>query len=154
MPNRYASKCFMNEQQVLEEAADILETRYIRGDAFSNPDKTKQFLSFKLGGFEREVFAVLLLDNQHRLIKFESLFYGTIDSATVNPREVVKVVLKENAAAVILAHNHPSGKADPSQSDIRITQTIQDALALIDVRVLDHVVVGETCVSFAERGLL
>lgn len=105
-----------------------------------------------LGNYDREVFALLLLDNQHRLIEFNELFYGTIDSASVYPREVVKLALERNAAAVIFAHNHPSGDATPSQADKRITSRLKDALALIDVRVLDHFVVGETCVSFAERG--
>lgn len=154
MSIRYPKHCFTSEDQVLEEAADIIATRFVRGDAFCNPDHTMQFLSCKLGGFEREVFAVILLDSQHRLIKFDSLFFGTIDSATVNAREVVKSALNSNAAAVILAHNHPSGNAEPSNADIRLTRTICDALALIEVRVLDHIVVGKSCVSFAQRGLI
>lgn len=111
-------------------------------------------MRFKIGGSEREVFAVMLLDNQHRLIEFKELFQGTIDAASVYPREVVKTALKANAAAVIFAHNHPSGDPEPSQADRRITTRLQDALALIDVRVLDHIVVGEQCTSFAERGWL
>ncbi|MFA0026613.1 JAB domain-containing protein, partial [Vibrio sp. 10N.261.49.A5] len=92
--------------------------------------------------------------NQHHLISFEELFFGTIDSASVYPREVVKAALKTNAAAVIFAHNHPSGDATPSQADKRITQRLKDALALVDIRVLDHIVIGDSAVSFAERGLL
>jgi DNA repair protein RadC len=107
-----------------------------------------------MASYEREVFAVLLLDNQHRLIEYQELFFGTIDAASVYPREVVKVAFNCNAAAVIFAHNHPSGIAEPSNADKHITQKLRDALALIDIRVLDHFVVGETCVSFAERGYL
>ena len=96
----------------------------------------------------------MLLDNQHRLIEFRELFFGTIDAAPVYPREVVKLVLEHNAGAVIFAHNHPSGVSEPSEADKRITRRLTDALAVIDVKVLDHIVVGETAVSFAERGLL
>jgi DNA repair protein RadC len=104
---------------------------------------------------EREVFGCLFLDNRHRLIALEEMFLGTIDGASVHPREVVKRALKLNAAAVILAHNHPSGVAEPSQADELITARIRDALALVDIRVLDHLVVGGTTVtSFAERGLI
>ncbi|MBB1465838.1 DNA repair protein RadC [Vibrio sp. SG41-7] len=142
------------EHQVLEQAAQIIANRHLRGDVFTSPNATKEFLTYKLGQHEREVFAVLLLDNQHRLIEYNELFYGTIDAATVYPREVVKLALERNAAAVIFAHNHPSGEAEPSQADRRITSRLSDALALIDVRVLDHFVIGETPVSFAERGLI
>lgn len=96
----------------------------------------------------------MFLDNQHRLIAFEELFFGTIDSASVYPREVLKAALKVNAAAIILAHNHPSGDATPSQADKQITQRLKEALALVDIRVLDHIVVGDSAISFAERGLL
>ena len=103
----------------------------------------------------REVFALLLLDNQHRVIQFVELFYGTIDAASVWPREIVQIALKHNAAAVILAHNHPSGVAEPSRADRQITDRITAALALIDIRVLDHLVIGDgITVSFAERGWL
>ena len=112
------------------------------------------YLVSKLRDYRFEVFACLFLDNRHRVIQFEELFRGTIDSASVHPREVVRRCLFHNAAAVIFAHNHPSGIAEPSQSDERITQKLKDALQLIDVRVLDHFVVGDTVVSFAERGLL
>ncbi|HDM8237076.1 RadC family protein [Vibrio campbellii] len=141
-------------RQILEKAAEILANTYLRGDMFTNPEKVKEFLRYKLGGLERETFAVLLLDNQNRLIEYNELFYGTIDAASIYPREVVKLALKVNAAAVIFAHNHPSGEAEPSTQDKRITQRLSDALALVDIRVLDHFVVGETCVSFAERGLI
>ena len=94
----------------------------------------------------------MFLDNQHQLIEFEELFFGTIDAASIYPREVVKAALNYNAAAVVFAHNHPSGIAEPSQADRRITQRLVDALKLVDIRVLDHIVVGEDCVSFAEKG--
>ncbi|KFA94924.1 RadC family protein [Vibrio sp. ER1A] len=140
--------------EVLETAADILAQSFEVGDTYNNPEAVKQFLSCKLANHEREVFAVMLLDNQHQLITFEELFQGTIDAATVYPREVVKVALRKNAAALILAHNHPSAIAEPSQADRNITRRLVDALALVDIRVLDHIVVGKECVSFAERGWL
>lgn len=146
----------MTEHQILEKAAEIVATKFIssEGDAFTNVGNTKDFLSFKLANYEREVFAVMLLNTQHQLIEYRELFFGTIDSASVHPREVVKVALEVNASAIIFAHNHPSGIAEPSESDKRITKRLTGALGLIDVRVLDHVVVGRTPVSFAERGLI
>ncbi|ENY8013276.1 DNA repair protein RadC [Vibrio fluvialis] len=140
--------------RVLDAAAEILAARALRGDQYCNPDATKTYLSCKLKYHEREVFAVMFLDNQHRLIAFEELFFGTIDSASVYPREVLKAALKANAAAVIFAHNHPSGDATPSHADKQITQRLKEALALVDIRVLDHIVVGDSAISFAERGLL
>ena len=108
-----------------------------------------------MSGLKREVFALLLLDSQHQLIAFRKLFFGTINSAAVYPREIVKQALSDNAAAVILVHNHPSGIAEPSQADVCITAQIQQALSTIDIRVLDHfVVAGTTTVSFAQRGLI
>lgn len=141
-------------EEVLASAANIIAERYVKKDAYTNPQATKDFLTYKLGGYEREVFAVMLLDNQHQLLEFKELFFGTLDAASVYPREVVKVVLAVNAAAVIFAHNHPSGESEPSTADKHITKRLTDALALIDVRVLDHIVVGRSPVSFAERGLL
>ncbi|PSV22280.1 DNA repair protein RadC [Photobacterium sp. GB-56] len=153
-PNDYVVHTPMTANQVLEKAAEIVANRYLRGSVFTNPQATKEFLQYKMTGYEREVFAVLLLDNQHRLIEYQELFFGTIDAANVYPREVVKVAFNCNAAAVIFAHNHPSGIAEPSNADKQITQKLKDALALIDIRVLDHFVVGDTCISFAERGYL
>jgi DNA repair protein RadC len=144
----------ISESEILDQAAEIISNRYLRGDVLTSPQATKEYLTYKIGNYDREVFAVLLLDNQNRLLKFEELFFGTIDSASVYPREVVKSVLSINAAAVIFAHNHPSGNTTPSESDKRITQRLKDALALIDVRVLDHFIVGSDCISFAERGLI
>ncbi|MCU8023935.1 MULTISPECIES: RadC family protein [unclassified Shewanella] len=140
--------------EVLASAANIIAERYVKKDAYTNPQATKDFLTYKLGGYEREVFAVILLDCQHQLLEFKELFFGTLDAASVYPREVVKAVLAVNAAAVIFAHNHPSGESEPSTADKNITKRLTDALALIDVRVLDHIVVGRLPVSFAERGLL
>ncbi|WP_159820296.1 RadC family protein [Colwellia sp. 20A7] len=144
----------MTENQILEKAAEILACKYVREDAFTSSQATRDFLRFKLGNYEREVFAVMLLDSQHKLIDYQELFFGTVNAASVYPREVVKAVLNENAAAVIFAHNHPSGIAEPSIADKQITKRLQDALALIDVSVLDHVIVGESCYSFAEHCLL
>jgi DNA repair protein RadC len=143
-----------SEEAILASAANIIAERYVKKDAYTNPQATKDFLTYKLGGYEREVFAVMLLDNQHQLLEFKELFCGTLDAASVYPREVVKAVLAVNAAAVIFAHNHPSGESEPSAADKNITKRLTDALGLIDVRVLDHIVVGRTPVSFAERGLL
>ncbi|PSU12303.1 hypothetical protein C9J03_09695 [Photobacterium gaetbulicola] len=141
-------------REVLETAASMLAAKYARHGSFTNPEVSKQYLQMKLAHYDKEVFGAMLLDNQNRLITFEVLFTGTIDAASIYPREVVKVALAANAAAVIFGHNHPSGVPEPSQSDRRITTRLSDALALIDIRVLDHIVVGESCVSFAERGWL
>jgi DNA repair protein RadC len=128
----------------------------LRGqDVLTSPDATRDYLKMRLYGSPHEIFACLFLDNRHRVICYEELFRGTIDGASVHPREVVRHVIRTNAAAVIFAHNHPSGVAEPSQADLRITQRLKEALALIDVRVLDHVIVGDgQGTSLAERGLL
>ncbi|ELZ1714779.1 hypothetical protein SD909_001108 [Vibrio parahaemolyticus] len=107
-----------------------------------------------MGYYEREVFAVLPLNSQHQLIEYSKAFFGTIDAVSIYPREVVKVALKANAAAVIFAHNHPSQVSEPSQADRQITTRLEEVLALIDIRTLDHIVVGSDCVSFAEKGWL
>jgi DNA repair protein RadC len=120
----------------------------------TSPAETYRFLRTWLGHQQREVFACLFLDNRHRVLAREILFAGSINCATVHPREVVKRALGHNAAAVILAHNHPSGISEPSSADRAITRELKDALALVEVRLLDHLVVGEDVVSFAERGLL
>lgn len=137
----------LSQRQLFEQ----LEDR----DALTSSELTRQYLRARLRHYEHEVFACLFLDNQHRVVKLEELFRGTIDGAAVYPREVVKRCLSNNAAAVIFAHNHPSGIAEPSQADIGITQRLKVALNTIDVRVLDHIVVGRSdAISFAERGLL
>jgi DNA repair protein RadC len=141
-------------QACLELGRRYLETTLERGDAFTSPALTRRFLQARLRAYHHEVFACLFLDNQNRLIRFEELFTGTIDGASVYPREVVKRVLALNAAAVIFAHNHPSGVAEPSQADRSITLRLQSALELVDVRVLDHFIVGDgEVLSMAERGL-
>ncbi|MFI3246561.1 MAG: DNA repair protein RadC [Ferrimonas sp.] len=149
--NQYPPHQTSSLNELLEHAAEALAQKYKREGTFTNPENVKEYLQLKLGSYDREVFALMLLDNQHQLIRFEELFFGTIDAASVYSREVVKAALNANAAAVILAHNHPSGIAEPSRADKRITSRLVDALGLIDVRVLDHIVVGEHCVSFAER---
>ncbi len=140
--------------EVLDAAVKQLNRRFAQGQALTSPEDTRRFLQLKLSHLEHEVFAVLWLDNRHRVLAFETLFRGTIDGASVHPREVVKSALQHNAAACILAHNHPSGIAEPSQADQRITQRLQEALGLIEVRTLDHIVVAENTCSFAEQGLL
>jgi DNA repair protein RadC len=146
---------FAQLQAVLEMARRHMAEQLTREHVFNSADQVRQFLTAQLRHKTHEVFAVLFLDNQHRMLLYRELFQGTIDGASVYPREVVKQVLQVNAAAVIFAHNHPSGIAEPSQADRHITQQLRDALALVDVRVLDHFVVGEGQVtSFAERGWL
>ncbi|MGO4999639.1 RadC family protein [Oceanisphaera sp. W20_SRM_FM3] len=133
----------------------FLDEKLMRANALTNPELTRMFLQSRLRDQNREVFALLLLDNQHRVIEFNELFFGTLDAAAVYPREIVALVLKRGAAAVILVHNHPSGVAEPSHADRLITERIQAALGLLDIRVLDHLVVGDgETVSFAERGWL
>jgi len=146
---------FAQLRATLELTERYLKSSFNRGEAITDPSLTRRYLKCKLGHYRREVFACMFLDNQHRLISYEELFFGTIDGASVHPREVVKRALDNNAAAVIFAHNHPSGIAEPSQADQRITDRLKSALLLIDVRVLDHMIVGEgEVLSFAERGLL
>ena len=148
---------FNNDDSIVKAALQILEQRISYDSerkALTAPDDSKAYVKLQLAEYEHEVFACLFLDNQHRVIKFEEMFRGTIDGASVYPREVVKSALQHNAAAVIFAHNHPSGIAEPSQADQNITKRLKEALSLIDVRVLDHLVVGSEVVSFAERGLL
>jgi DNA repair protein RadC len=128
--------------EIIAAARDHMSRRVRRGTHLSSPKATRDYLSLKLGSLEREVFAVIFLDKRHRLISYQEMFQGTIDGASVHPREVVKEALKQNAAAVILAHPHPSGVAEPSAADEAITQRLREALNLIDVRVLDHILGG------------
>lgn len=143
-------------QAVLEMARRHLRQELSRSDALTSPELTRRFLAATLRGYAYEVFACLLLDNQHRVIGFEELFRGTIDGASVYPREVVKLALDRNAAALIFAHNHPSGVAEPSEADKFITGRLKQALGLLDIRVLDHFIVGDglNAFSFAEHGLI
>lgn len=125
------------------------------GESIRSPGDTETFLKHKLGHLGHELFCCIYLDNRHRVLAFEELFRGTIDGTSVYPREVVKSALTHNAAAIILAHNHPSGIAEPSQADERITQRLKAACDLVDIRVLDHLVIGHgTATSLASRGLL
>lgn len=140
---------------VLELARRSLVQQLNELPVFDSPTRVKDYLKLQLGQLDHEVFAVVFLDSQSRLIKFEELFRGTLAQTSVYPREVVKRAIELNAAAVIFAHNHPSGAAEPSRADEALTQTLKSALRLVDVRVLDHFVVGRgAVVSFAERGLL
>jgi len=146
---------FAQLQAALEMSRRALKEQLQRGDALNSPRAVRDYLQLLLGGRHQEVFMVLFLDTQHRVIASEELFHGTLSQTSVYPREVVKRALAHNAAAVILAHNHPSGVAEPSQSDRLLTDALKQALGLVDVRVLDHFVVaaGQTQ-SFAERGLI
>jgi DNA repair protein RadC len=148
----------VTEQKAITRAMNIIREKmasYDKGDAFNSPALVRDYLNMKLHALEHEVFLCMFLDTQHRLIADEILFTGTIDASSVYPREVVKRALQLNAAAVIFSHNHPSGIPEPSMADERITLRLRDALNLVDIRVLDHIVVGaEKSVSMAERGLL
>jgi DNA repair protein RadC len=146
----------VEELDLIERAIRCLEAKYlVAQDVLTSPETTRDYLKLRLDGVPYEVFALLLLDNRHAVLRYVELFRGTIDGASVHPREVVRLVMETNAAAVILAHNHPSGVAEPSQADLRITQRLKDALALIEVRVLDHLIIGKgRGTSLAERGLL
>lgn len=146
-----------SDDAIIESALNILEKRIpynTDNPSLTSPEASKAYVKLQLSTYEHEVFACLYLDNRNRVIAFDKLFHGTIDGASVYPREVVKAALKHNAAAVIFAHNHPSGVAEPSKADEAITKRLKDALSLIEVRVLDHLIVGEEVTSFAERGLL
>ncbi len=146
---------FSQLQAVLEMSRRHMESTLSRGDALTDAATTKHYLQQRLRAYPYEVFACLFLDNKHRMIAFDELFRGTIDSANVYPREVVKQALAHNAAAVIFAHNHPSGIAEPSKADYAITERLKSALSTVDIRVLDHIVIGDgEVVSFAELGKL
>lgn len=140
---------------VMEIARRALAQPLADAPVFDSPATLKDYVALHLGGLESEVFAVVFLDSQHRLIAMERLFQGTINQTGVHPREIVRRAIELNAAAVVLAHNHPSGVAEPSRADEFVTQSLKSALQLVDVRVIDHLVVGRgQVVSFAERGLL
>ncbi|MFQ5470755.1 MAG: DNA repair protein RadC [Gammaproteobacteria bacterium] len=142
-------------QAALELGKRHLRETIDRGDPFANPAETRHYLSAQMRDKPYEVFCCLFLDNRHRLISFDELFRGTINGASVHPREVVKQALTHNAAAVIFAHNHPSGIAEPSQADRKLTKWLMDALSLVEIRVLDHFIVGDgQLFSFSEHGLI
>jgi len=142
--------------ELIQRAIQCLEARYrVSGEALTSPEATRQYLKLRLDGSAYEVFAAIFLNQRHQVIAYRELFRGTVDGASVPPREVVREALALNCSAVIFAHNHPSGNTEPSPSDLRITQRLKDALALIDVRVLDHLIIGQgEGTSLAERGLL
>ncbi len=151
----YISDGAVSELDILEAAEHILHARLVREAAIGGPEDTVRFLRMRLGALEREEFHTIWLDNRHRVLSVEQLFVGTVDGASVHPREVVKAALKCNAVACIFAHNHPSGIAEPSLADRSITRDLVQALKLIEVRVLDHfVVTAGDYVSLAQRGLL
>ncbi|MDX1458048.1 MAG: DNA repair protein RadC [Marinobacter sp.] len=142
-------------QAAMEMARRVMDEPLRQGSPLRSPEDTRAYLRSRLGTYPHEVFAALLLDNRHRVIQYREMFRGTIDGAAVYPREVVRQALEDNAAAVIFAHNHPSGVAEPSQADISLTVRLKEALGLVDIRVLDHMVVGHgEVVSLAERGLI
>ena len=142
-----------HEADILAEAETILRKRWTRQGALSDPRDSADWLRVHCAGMTAEVFGVIFLDNRHRILSTRELFRGTIDGASVHPREVVRAVIECNASAVVLYHNHPSGNAEPSAADVAITQTLKQALDLIGCRVLDHLIAGETVTSLASRGL-
>ena len=142
--------------KIIKRALKILESRMTyESDIFTSPGDTKNYLRLKLGSQEREIFAVLYLNNRNQLISYEELFLGTIDGASIHVREIVKLGLALNAAAIICAHNHPSGVCEPSHADEVITHRIKEACSLMDIKLLDHLIVSATdAVSLAERGVI
>ena len=155
IPGTYHITAPVTEAELLSIAQAFARRRLAKGRKITQPALAFEYLQVLLQDYEHEVFSAIFLDSQHRVIKFEELFRGTIDSASVYPREVVKKALACNAGAIILVHNHPSGDPEPSDADRRITQRLKDALGLVEVRVIDHIVVGsEGCESFAEKGYL
>jgi len=151
----YRMKRPAQAEEIVKLAESILRERVERGEPLTDPVATRRWLITRLSDRPHEVFCVMYLDNRHRVVAFEELFRGTIDGTSVHPREVVKQSLQHNAAAVIFVHNHPSGVPEPSDADRRLTRRLKEALALVDIRTLDHFVIGGVeAVSFAERGLL
>ena len=144
------------QQSVITEALNLIQERAAtEGDFMTSPNHTFEYFKlFYAERQEREHFALMLLDSQHKVLDCSVIFSGTIDGASIYPREIVKAALFANASAVILAHNHPSGQPEPSAADKRITERIKSALALVDIRILDHIIVGDSCYSFAEAGEL
>jgi len=151
---RYKLTGETTEKDVLAAAEAILKCRLERQGSIGTPMDASDFLRMRLGALLHEEFHVLWLDNRHRILDCQKLFTGTVDGASVHPREVVRAALAINASAAILAHNHPSGVAEPSAADRMLTHELREALRLIGVRVLDHIVVGSECVSMADRGLI
>ena len=153
--SRFDESNIAEENELITKAVAVLSRRMREKNHLDCPASVRDYLRLSLSGRGHEVFVVMLLDAQNRVLHFEELFRGTLTQTSVYPREVVKLALSTNAASVILCHNHPSGVCEPSRSDELLTQTLKSALALVDVRVLDHfVVAGDASISFAERGLL
>ncbi|MBF0264125.1 MAG: DNA repair protein RadC [Gammaproteobacteria bacterium] len=151
----YVVEGTVSVNEIVRMAKQLLNRRFAKGKVLSAPKDSIDFLKLKLSHLEHEVFSLIFLDNTHKIIQYEEMFRGTIDSSSVYPREVVKRALQLNTAAVIFAHNHPSGNPEPSQSDELITQRLVEALKLMDIRVLDHIVIGgDQNVSMAERGMI
>lgn len=143
------------EDELILQAIEIIQSRLQRGETLEKPADSINYVKVLLGEYEHEVFSMITLDNRNRVIAWHEMFRGTIDGASVYPREVLKQALADNAAAVIFAHNHPSGVAEPSQADIRITERLRSALQLVDIRTLDHIIVGGADhTSLANRGLI
>ena len=151
--NRRSRYCPATADQIVEAARQVIDQRVQRGALFKDPSVSRAYFRDKLAGLEREVFAAAFLDTRHRLIEFVELFHGTLDGAEVHPRELVRQAILHNAAAVIVGHNHPSGDVEPSAADRAVTIRLKQALALVDVRLLDHVIVGGSkSFSMAEHG--
>jgi DNA repair protein RadC len=145
----------ITDEAILAQAEEILRLKLVRRGKISNPSDSGDFLRMRLGALLHEEFHILWLDNRHQILDCQKLFTGTVDGASVHPREVVRAALNINACAAILAHNHPSGVPEPSAADRAITKELRDALQLVGVRILDHIVVGAgSCVSMASRGLI
>lgn len=152
--HRYTKQLTTAQQAMIREAASLLERTYVAGPPVTRPSEIAELFKLRLSSLPHEIFAVAFLDTRHRVIAIEDMFRGTIDGTTVHPREVAKRALELNAAAIILAHNHPSGNPDPSQQDLGLTRRLTEAMALLDIRVLDHLIVGGgDFVSLSERGL-
>ena len=146
----------LTPRDIIDQAKSLVSKQMLLStEPLTSPSETKEFLQLHMSELEHETFSVFFLDNRHRVITYKRMFRGTIDNANVYPREVVKAALQHNAAALIFAHNHPSGDPEPSNTDIELTQKLKKTLDLVDVRVLDHMVISsETIVSFAEKGIL
>jgi DNA repair protein RadC len=155
LPGTYVVPEAVTDTELMRLAKMLARRRLKRGRSMESPAAVFNALQTLMMDYEREVFGMVLLDNRHRIIEFVELFHGTIDSASVYPREVIKAALAQNAAAVVLVHNHPSGDPEPSRADRQITDRLQQALNTVEIRLLDHVIVGfEGTVSFAERGMI
>lgn len=144
----------MTDDEVLLRARKILRARKLRRGSkiFASPTEARRFLQIELASEKNEVFCVAFLTNRHQLITFERMFYGTVNGSSVHPRPIVQKALECNAASVVLVHNHPSGVAEPSRADRSITERLQKSLQLIDVCLIDHFIIGDDVISFAERG--